>query len=115
LVTKQPLPHEIADSYLLPSRNSAAIRADLRRFLRDIHKRHTLAAARSFGEWDLPVLLAWAPEDKVFRLDFAQRLAHDLPHATLRTIEDSLTFIAEDQPELLSQLIVEFTRLHATP
>ncbi|MBF6242512.1 MULTISPECIES: alpha/beta fold hydrolase [Nocardia] len=115
LVTKQPLPHEIADSYLLPSRNSAAIRADLRRFLRDIHKRHTLAAARTFREWDLPVLLAWAPEDKVFRLDFAQRLAHDLPHATLRTIEDSLTFISEDQPELLSRLIVEFTRLHATP
>ncbi|WP_227984575.1 alpha/beta fold hydrolase [Nocardia spumae] len=115
LVSKRGLPPEIADSYLLPSRTSAAVRADLRRFLRGIHKRYTLAAARDFGELDLPVLLAWAPEDKVFRLDFARRLAQDLPDATVRTIEDSLTFIAEDQPELLSEMIVEFTRLHATP
>lgn len=115
LVTKRPIPPEIADSYLLPSRRSTAIRADLRRFLRHIHPRHTLAAARSFPELDLPVLLAWAPEDTSFRIEFAQRLARDLHDATLRTIDDSLTFIAEDQPELLTEMIVEFTRLHATP
>lgn len=115
MVTKRPMPPEIADSYLLPTRHSAAIRADLRRFVRDIHKRHTLAAAHSFPDLDLPVLLAWAPEDKAFRIEFAQRLLRDLPEATLRTIDDSLTFIAEDQPELLTEMIVEFTRLHATP
>ncbi len=115
LVTKRPIPARIADSYLLPSRTSAPIRADLRRFLRGIHKRYTMAAARSFPTLDLPVLLAWAPEDKVFRLDFARRLAEDFPDTTLRTIDDSLTFIAEDQPELLGEMIVEFTRLHATP
>ena len=115
LVSKRPIPPEIADSYLLPSRTSGAIRTDLRRFLRGIHHRYTLAAARSFPGLNLPILLAWAPEDKVFRLDFAKRLAADFPDATVRTIEDSLTFIAEDQPELLSEMIVEFTRLHATP
>ncbi|MEV5649395.1 alpha/beta hydrolase [Nocardia sp. NPDC052254] len=115
LVTKRPMPPQIADSYLVPSRTSGPIRADLRRFLRGIHKRHTMAAARSFPSIDLPVLLAWAPEDKVFRIDFARRLAGDFPDATLRTIDNSLTFIAEDQPELLSEMIVEFTRLHATP
>ncbi len=115
LVIKRHPPTAIVDSYLLPSRKSAAIRADLRRFLRQIHKRHTLAAAQRFPTLDLPVLLAWASEDKSFKLSFAQRLAGDLPNATLRTVEDSYTFISEDQPELLTEMIVEFTRLHATP
>ncbi|GAB2715661.1 alpha/beta fold hydrolase [Nocardia thraciensis] len=115
LVTKRPVPPEFADSYLLPSRGSAAIRADLYRFVRGIHKRYTLAAAERFHTLDLPVLLAWAPEDRVFKVSFAERLARDLPDATLRLIDDSYTFSAEDRPELLTELILEFTRLHATP
>ncbi|MFF0492999.1 alpha/beta fold hydrolase [Nocardia sp. NPDC004068] len=113
LVAKRPVAPEIVDSYLRPSRESAAIRADLRRFLRGIHKRYTLAAAERFPTLDLPVLLAWAREDKAFKVSFAERLAADLPRAELRLIDDSYTFIAEDQPELLTELIVEFTRLHA--
>jgi pimeloyl-ACP methyl ester carboxylesterase len=115
LVTKRLPPAEITDSYLLPSRKSAEVRADLRRFLRGVHKRYTLAAAQRFPELDLPVLLAWASEDKAFKPSFARRLADDLPNATLRMIDDSYTFISEDRPELLTELIVEFTRLHATP
>ncbi|MBB5913151.1 pimeloyl-ACP methyl ester carboxylesterase [Nocardia transvalensis] len=115
LVTKRTPPQEIVESYLLPSRDSAAVRADLIRFLRGIHKRYTLAAAEHFPTLDLPVLLAWAPEDKAFKVSFAERLAGDLPDATLRLIDDSYTFSAEDRPELLTELIVEFTRLHATP
>ncbi|WP_216894484.1 alpha/beta fold hydrolase [Nocardia alni] len=115
LVAKRHPPAEIVDSYLLPSRKSAGIRADLRRFLRGVHKRHTLAAAEQFPTLDLPVLLVWASEDKAFPLSFAQRLVADLPNATLRTIDDSFAFIPEDQPELLTEMIVEFTRLHATP
>ncbi|MEG8177529.1 alpha/beta hydrolase [Nocardia terpenica] len=115
LVTKRPVPPEIADSYLLPAHTSAAVRADLTRFLRGVHRRYTLAAAEHFADLELPVLLAWAREDKAFRVSFAERLARDLPDATLRLIDDSYTFVSEDQPELLTELIVEFTRLHATP
>ncbi len=113
MVTKRTLPPEIADSYLLPSRRSAEIRADLLRFVRGVHKRYTLAAAERFGDLDLPVLLAWAAEDRAFKVSFAERLAGDLPDATLKLIDDSYTFVSEDQPELLTELIVEFTRLHA--
>ncbi|WP_327113919.1 alpha/beta hydrolase [Nocardia sp. NBC_01730] len=115
LVTKRPVPPEIADSYLLPSRNSAAIRKDLRRFLRSAHRGYTLAAASHFADIDIPVLLAWAREDRIFPLSFAERLAGDLPNATLKLIDDSYTFLPEDQPELLTESILEFTRLHATP
>ncbi|MEV5834119.1 alpha/beta hydrolase [Nocardia sp. NPDC052112] len=114
-VTKRPVPPEIADSYLLPSRNSAAIRKDLRRFLKTVHRRYTLDAATRFPSVRIPVLIVWAREDKIFPVSFAERLAADLPNATVKFIDDSYTFLSEDQPELLSETILEFTRLHATP
>ncbi|MFI6870449.1 alpha/beta fold hydrolase [Nocardia sp. NPDC050406] len=114
-VTKHGLPDEIADSYLLPSRTSAAIRKDLRRFLTGVDKRYTLAAAEHFAEIDIPILLAWATEDKVFPFASAERLERAFPDATLWRIDDSYTFVPEDKPELLTKMIVEFTRLHATP
>lgn len=114
-VAKRPVPHDIADSYLLPSRNSAAIRRDLRRFLKTTHRRYTLEAATHFASIEVPVLVAWAREDKFFPVRLAERLAADLPNATLRFIDDSYTFSPEDQPDLLTDLIVEFTRLHAAP
>lgn len=115
LVTKHHLPKEIAESYLRPARRSAAIRADLRRFAASVDNRYTVAAAERFAEVDLPVLVVWSTEDKLFPMALAQRLVADLPRASLRTVDDSYAFVPEDQPELLAELIVEFTRLHAAP
>ncbi|MEV0358474.1 alpha/beta hydrolase [Nocardia sp. NPDC050697] len=114
-VAKHPIPREVADGYLGPSRRSAAIRHDVRRFLGSARKRHTLAAARSFPRLTLPVLVVWAREEKLFPVPLAERLVAELPNATLRLVDDSYTFIPEDQPDLLSALILEFTREHAAP
>lgn len=113
LATKRRIPREAVDSYRRPVHRQAAIRNDLRRFLSTVHKRHTLAAAETFPEFTKPVLVAWAREDRLFPMSLAERLATDLPNATLRTIDESYTFISEDRPELLADLILEFTRLHA--
>ncbi|MFE6924743.1 alpha/beta fold hydrolase [Nocardia sp. NPDC057663] len=115
LVTKHALPQEIAESYLRPAQRNAAIRADLRRFAAGVDNRVTLAAAEHFAEVEFPVLVVWSTEDRLFPMALAQRLAADLPKASLRTVDDSYTFVPEDQPELLAELIVEFTRLHAAP
>lgn len=114
-LAKHGFPKQIADSYLLPSRNSGAIRKDLRRFMKSVRKRYTLEAAERFAQIDIPVLLAWATEDKVFPFASAERLEQAFPDATLWRIDDSYTFVPEDKPELLTKMIVEFTRLHATP
>jgi len=112
-VAKRPVPPEIADSYLEPSRRSKAVRDDLRRFLRGVHRRHTLAAAKAFPTFAKPVLLAWTTEDRLFPLELAHRLAGLLPQATVVTIDDSYTFVPEDQPELLTKLVIDFARTHA--
>jgi pimeloyl-ACP methyl ester carboxylesterase len=112
-VAKRPVPREIADSYLEPSRRSKAVRDDLRRFLRGVHRRHTLAAAGAFPAFTKPVLLAWATEDRLFPLELAHRLAGLLPQATVVAIDDSYTFVPEDQPERLTSLVIDFARAHA--
>src|SRR5215211_2725227 len=112
-VAKRPIPPEIADSYLLPSRRSKAVRHDLRRFLRGVHRRHTLAAATALPAFTKPVLLAWTTEDRLFPLELAHRLAGLLPQATVVAIDDSYTFVPEDQPELLTKLVMDFARTHA--
>ncbi|MEV6225150.1 alpha/beta fold hydrolase [Nocardia fluminea] len=115
MVTKHALPQDIAQSYLGPARRHAAIRDDLRRFAAGVNNRCTLAAAERFRTVDAPVLVVWSTEDRLFPMALAERLVADLPRASLRTLGNSYTFIPEDRPELLTELIVEFTRLHAAP
>ena len=114
-VAKHPVPDEITASYLLPSRRHAVIRKDLRRFLKGVDKRYTLQAAEHFERFTKPVLLVWASEERLFPMRYAEKLAKDLPQATLRTVDDSYTFVPEDQPERLTELILQFTGTHATP
>lgn len=114
-LSKRPIPPATVESYLRPSRESAAIRADLRRFLRHARRHYTLAAATRFPAVTVPVLAVWSQEDRLFPVSYAERLVRELPDATLDLIDDSYTLIPEDQPELLAGRILEFTRLHATP
>ncbi|WP_394362341.1 alpha/beta fold hydrolase [Amycolatopsis sp. SB7-3] len=113
-LAKHPVPDHILDAYLLPSRRSAEIRDDLRRFMASVDNRYTLTAAERLPAFTKPVLLAWAPEDRHFPLWVGRKLAGVLPNAELKTIEDSYTFVPEDQPERLSGMMVEFLRAHAT-
>ena len=112
-LAKRPIPPEIIDSYLLPSRRDPAVREDTRRFLRGVHRRHTLAAAAALPGFTKPVLLAWASEDRLFPIELAHRLARVLPDARLETIADSYTFIPEDQPQRLVELVTQFADTRA--
>ncbi|MBE8521261.1 alpha/beta fold hydrolase [Amycolatopsis sp. H6(2020)] len=107
-VVKRPLPDAVAQAYLSPLRKSAGVRRDLRKLLREVHPRHTLAAAEKLRTFDRPVLLAWAPEDKLFPIRLAHRLAALLPDAKLVEVPDSYTFLSEDQPAVLARHVVAF-------
>ncbi|RSM76065.1 alpha/beta hydrolase [Kibdelosporangium aridum] len=109
-VAKRPVPNEIVDSYLAPSRRSKAVRDDLTRFVRNVHNRHTIDAAERLRDFTKPVLLAWAREDKVFPVKLAYRLGEILPKATVVEIDDSYTFVPEDQPAELAEQIIGFIK-----
>jgi pimeloyl-ACP methyl ester carboxylesterase len=73
-----------------------------------VDSRFTVEAAEKLPGFDRPVLLAWAPEDRFFPLDHARRLAELLPNAHVEEVPDSLTFVCEDQPERVAQLVSDF-------
>ncbi|HEY2398169.1 MAG TPA: alpha/beta hydrolase [Solirubrobacteraceae bacterium] len=100
----------LTDSWLAPARASKAIRREIASILTAISPRYTLEAAARFGEFTKPVLLAWAPEDRFFKLRYAERMAAAFPDARLELIEDSLTFVPLDQPKRTAELIAAFAR-----
>jgi pimeloyl-ACP methyl ester carboxylesterase len=108
LLTKRPVPAEILADWVRPALGSRGVRRDVTHFTRHIDKRLTLDAAAKLGSFERPVLLAWAVEDRFFKIGFAERLAAVFPDARLEPIADSATFVPEDQPQLLAGLIAEF-------
>ena len=102
------IPAELIASWLQPSLSDAAVRADLRKVTIGLDKRYTLAAAEKLRRFDRPVLLAWAPGDRYFPIQYAERLEAAIPDARLVEIADSKTFIPLDQPEALGGAIAEF-------
>ena len=101
---------QLTRSWMQPAIASRKIRADAAALLRGIAPRYTLEAAQRFGSFTKPVLIAWAPEDRFFKLRFGERLAREFPNARLELIEDSYTFVPIDQPERTAGLIAAFAR-----
>ncbi|TCN41739.1 hypothetical protein EV644_104121 [Kribbella orskensis] len=107
-LAKGGIPAEIMDSYLRPIYHSRAIRQDAKRFIAGVHNRYTLAAAKELTEFCKPVLLVRAADDRIFPAELFERLSATLPDARLVTVADSYSFVPEDQPAELAQLIVDF-------
>lgn len=107
-LVKYPVDSTIIESYVRPLIAKAGVRHDVTKVLKGISSRYTLEAAAKFGNFWRPVLLAWAEEDRFFTMSYAQRLRSSFPNAQLQPIPDSATFVAEDQPEVLAQLIKAF-------
>jgi pimeloyl-ACP methyl ester carboxylesterase len=109
-LVKKGLDAEVTDGWMRPAITDAGIRRDLVKVVRGIHPRYTLEAAEKLGEFDRPVLLVWASEKDFFPFEYAQRLSQTFPDARLERVDDSYTFVSEDQPERLAALIAEFAR-----
>ena len=109
-VTKRQPDKAIVDEWLGPVRTSRGVRRDIGKIFRGIDPRYTLDAAEKLKSFDKPVLLAWASEDKLFPVEYAHRLAAELPNASVEEIADAYTFIAEDQPDRLAEVIATFVR-----
>jgi pimeloyl-ACP methyl ester carboxylesterase len=105
---KTTIPAELIDSWMEPGQSDAGVRRDAAKFTAGMNKRYTLEAAERLADFDRPTLFAWAPEDRFFKLSYAQRLAETIPDATIETIADAKTFVPLDQPARLAELIGAF-------
>jgi pimeloyl-ACP methyl ester carboxylesterase len=108
LLTKSRLDGELMDDWLRGVTTSAEIRRDAKKFILGSSPRLTEQAARDLAGFRPPTLFAWAPEDRLFKVENAERLAPTMADARIVRIPDARTFVPIDQPERLSREIREF-------
>lgn len=108
-LSKRGLPDELLASWVEPFLSDAGVRRDARRLLAAVRPNQLLDNAARLHEFERPVLIAWAPEDRFFPIDHARRLAAIFPDARLVEVPDAYAFISVDQPKRLADLIREFT------
>jgi len=73
--------------------------------LRAADKRDTVRAAEGLRGFDKPALVVWAADDRFFPREHGRRLAELLPQGRFELVERSRTFIPEDNPGPLVELI----------
>lgn len=106
--TKRKIPRDVSSAMMRPYLTNRGIRRDTEKFVRGVSNKDTLAAAERLRDFDRPVLLAWAREDRFFPVKLAERLLERLPNGRLELIDDSYTFVPIDQPERLADLVRGF-------
>ena len=107
-LARYPIDPEIEAGYAGPVLADPDVRRDCFKVLRGISPRYTLRAAEKLRDFDRPVLLAWAANDRFFPVEHAERLARALPQGRLELVPDSYTFVSEDQPQTLVKLMEGF-------
>jgi pimeloyl-ACP methyl ester carboxylesterase len=107
-LARRPIDKPTMRAYVRPVQKQRAIRRDTARVLRGVHRKHTEKAAQLLPGFDKPTLLVWATADRVFPLSYGQRLAEVLPRAQLVSVDDSYTFVPEDQPQALIDAVLRF-------
>src|SRR3954447_22443 len=110
LISPDVIDPDVLDAWVRPYLGNPGVRRDTVKFLKSISNRYTLEAAERLRDFDRPTLIAWAPEDRFFKFKYAEKLATAIPNARLVRIENSRTFVSEDQPERLAEEIASFVR-----
>jgi pimeloyl-ACP methyl ester carboxylesterase len=106
--TRDPLPAELVASWMEPGLRDPGVKRDLKKVTSGMSKRYTLEALEKLRSSDLPVLLTWAPKDRVFPLKYAERFVSEVPNARLVQIPDARTFVPIDQPQRVADEIATF-------
>ena len=101
-------PTELVASWMRPALNDPGVKHDAKKVTVGMNKRYTLEAAEKLSSSELPILLTWAPGDKLFPISYAERLARETPNARIVEIPDANTFVPLDQPQRLADEIATF-------
>jgi pimeloyl-ACP methyl ester carboxylesterase len=106
--THAPIEPAIMASFLGSLRSDAGVRRDFAALLRGADPRDCRRASESLRGFDKPALVAWAADDKFFPREHGRRLAELLPQGRFELVERSRTFIPEDNPTRLVELVRGF-------
>jgi pimeloyl-ACP methyl ester carboxylesterase len=96
---------ETLDRWVRPVLADRRILQDGAHLVRHCDPRITLDLAPRLREFEGEVILAWAAEDRCFKVELGRRLAAQFRAATFVEISDSYTFVSIDRPDELARLL----------
>ena len=107
LMSKRPVPQPVADAWLIPGINDAAIRRDLVKYCRTrFDSTDLVRATESLADFGGQVLVLWT-RNPVMPERHARRLA-ELTGARMQWIDDAGVLVMLDQPQQTAAAIGEF-------
>jgi pimeloyl-ACP methyl ester carboxylesterase len=104
-VSRERIPRDVMRSYVRPVIESAGVRRDVVKIVKGLDPKHTQEAAAALRGFEGPALIAWGADDRFFPRRLAERLATDIPRAQLELVGDARTFVPEDNPRALAELL----------
>ncbi len=104
-LTNEAIDRDVVRSYVTPLIRKAGIRRDVVKVVKGLNPKYTQEAAVALRTFDGPALIAWGAEDHFFPRRLAERLAVDIPRAQFELVEGARTFVPEDNPRALAELI----------
>ena len=99
-----PIDTTVMRGYVGPTLSTPEIRFDGRKAIGAVDIGFVKGAAEKLRDSGLPILCAWAADDRVFPAGRGRAYA-DLLGADFRTIADSYTYTAEDQPARTAEVL----------
>ncbi|GAB3474851.1 alpha/beta fold hydrolase [Amycolatopsis cihanbeyliensis] len=107
-LAKYPIEDRVMRGYVRPVLENGPIRFDGRKAIGGVSARFIRQAAQRIPtSFPGPVLCLWAAEDRVFPPEHGKSYAERLG-ASSRTVDDSFTYTAEDQPERMAAALREW-------
>jgi pimeloyl-ACP methyl ester carboxylesterase len=106
--THEPVEPRIMRSYLAGLRGDAGVRRDFAALLSQADRRDMLRATEGVGAFAGPALVVWGADDRFFPREHGRRIAEALPDGRFEVVQGSRTFIPEDRPEELVELLRRF-------
>ena len=96
---------ELLAGWAAPVLSDREILLDAAHFARHVSPDITLDVAPRLRSFSGEVVLAWPPEDRCFPVELGRRLAAQFSNARFVEVDDSYSFVAVDQPDVLAGLI----------
>jgi pimeloyl-ACP methyl ester carboxylesterase len=109
-LVRRRLTAEDTAGWIRPYLTDPGVRHDTTSFLRGWRPEDLADLATRLHKFEKPVLIAWAPSDRFFKIALGRRLASVFLNARLVEVPNAATFISLDQPGRLADEIAAFAK-----
>jgi pimeloyl-ACP methyl ester carboxylesterase len=100
---------ELYSLYVHSFIHNKGVRADFTKVVKGWSSHYTIQAAKELSSFHKPVLVIWGSDDKkLFPIELGKRVYAIFPDARFESVENSLTYVQEDQPEVFARKLVHF-------